>query len=236
MRSISRITRELIQILRGPGLWDKLTGQRHEPGILAEIGDSGEPAAILEITPFLLSEKRDVALAAARAIHKLTMTASAADLASLDGMWRERSPYLQGRDVGSHRLSPADVDRIGAPSDVSATLLGFASFHDSGYVREEAINKLNLITSGAELPFLFVRLNDWVPEVRDAAHKAIGSRLRPDYCDGFVANLALIARLERAGRSNHQPLIKAIYEFLQSGPCQSGLLEALSSNDRLVRR
>src|SRR5262249_6707829 len=60
--------------------------------------------------------------------------------------------------------------------------------------------------------------------------------LRPDYCDGFVANLALIARLERAGRSNHQPLIKAIYEFLQSGPCQSGLLEALSSNDRLVRR
>jgi len=34
-----------------------------------------------------------------------------------------------------------------------------ASFHQSGYVREAAIKRLDQITSGAELPFLILDLD-----------------------------------------------------------------------------
>jgi hypothetical protein len=111
-----------------------------------------------------------------------------------------------------------------------------ASFHQSGYVREAAINRLAPITSGAELPFLILRVNDWVSNIRDAAYQAIRSRLKPEYARSFIENLTLVSRLEEAGRADHKPLLQAIYQLLQSGECRSALLESLKSEDRFIKR
>jgi len=111
-----------------------------------------------------------------------------------------------------------------------------ASFHHSGYVREEAAKRLNRITTGIEIPFLLIRLDDWVSSVRDAAQKAINSRLDPAYCRSFITNLALIARLEATAKVHSEPIIKGIKELLLSPECQSGLSEALGSSDRFIRR
>src|SRR3989442_8059059 len=120
--------------------------------------------------------------------------------------------------------------------DASVSLFGMASFHRSGYVREAAIKRLDLITSGAELPFLILRLNDWVSNVRDAAYGAIRSRLRSEYARHFIANLQLLTRLEEAGRADHKPLVQAIYQLSQSAECWSALLESLKSEDRFIKR
>jgi hypothetical protein len=109
-----------------------------------------------------------------------------------------------------------------------------ASFHQSGYVREAAINKLDQITSGTELSFLILRLNDWVSNVRDAAYGAIGSRLKPEYALHFFSNLTLVSRLQDAGRADHQALIQAINELFQGDECRSALLESLTSDDRSI--
>jgi HEAT repeat protein len=111
-----------------------------------------------------------------------------------------------------------------------------ASFHHSGYVREEAVKRLNRITTGIEIPFLLIRLDDWVSSVRDAAQKAINSRLNPAYCSSFITNLALIARLEATAKVHSEQFVKGIKELLQRAECQSGLTEALSSSDRFIRR
>jgi len=90
--------------------------------------------------------------------------------------------------------------------------------------------------SGAELPFLILRVNDWVGNVREAAYDAIRARLKPDYARSFIRNLALVSRLGQAGRSDPRPLVEAIYQLLQSRECRTALLESLESDDRFIRR
>lgn len=81
-----------------------------------------------------------------------------------------------------------------------------------------------------------LRLNDWVSNVCDAAYEAIRSRLKAEYGRSFIANLALVSRLEEAGRADHKAFIQAINELLQSAECRTALLESLKSAGRFIRR
>jgi hypothetical protein len=66
------------------------------------------------------------------------------------------------------------------------------SFHRSGYEREAAVQRLAQCTTGAELPYLLLRLKDWVPQVRDAAERAVAERIRPEYLPHFARNFILV--------------------------------------------
>lgn len=237
MRPTSPHTRALIQQLNEPAsLWEKLKGSRDDAAILSEIGDLNEPSAIIDILPFVLADKPGPAAAAATAVHQLLLATPVKELAWLDCALRQRSPYSGDHFYEWHLLSPGQLGMFERFGDASVSLLGMASFHQNGYVREAAIKRLDLITSGAELPFLILRLNDWVSNVRDAAYEAIRTRLKPEYCRSFIANLALVSRLEEAGRNDHKSLIQAINELLQSAECRNALLESMKSEDRFIRR
>jgi len=237
VKSISPETQRLISELNQPrGFVKTLTTSRINVSLLIGIGNSKEPAAIIEILPFVLSRKRDVAEAAASAVHKLVRGATSEDLAWLDEALRQRSPYSGDASYEWHKISPDDLVSFERFNASSVSLLGMASFHQNGYVREAAINRLNMISGGAELRFLILRLNDWVSNVRDAAYDAVGSRLRPEYGAAFVATLPLVARLERAGRADHAALIQAINDLLQSDRCRPILLESLKADNRFIRR
>ena len=237
MRTISPNTRRLINQLYEPAsFWERLSQSRKAAATITEIGNSAEPATIIDILPFVLADRKEVAIAAAAAVRKLIESASPTDLLGLDRLSRERSPYVGNYRLDWYRLLPQDLNRLQTFGEASGALLGMASFHHSGYVREEAVKRLNRITTGIEIPFLLIRLDDWVSIVRDAAQKAINSRLNPAYCGSFITNLALIARLEATAKAHSETIIKGIKELLQSAECQSGLTEALSSNDRFIRR
>ena len=80
-----------------------------------------------------------------------------------------------------------------AESDLSA--LRSASLDANGFVREDAVKRLAKVATGEELPYLLLRLNDWVPQVRDAAREAVLARITPEYAPHFVTYLATFARL-----------------------------------------
>ncbi|HSS20362.1 MAG TPA: hypothetical protein VLL54_09820 [Pyrinomonadaceae bacterium] len=237
MKSISPETRRLIQQLHEPrGFVEALRGSRDYVSLLRRVGDSKELAAIIEILPFVLSKKRGVAEAAAAAVDKLVLDATTKELLWLDDAMRRRSPYSGESFYEWHRMSPNQLlsfERFGA---ASVSLLGMPSFHHNGYIREAAIYRLDRITSGSELRFLILRLNDWVSNVRDAAYDAVRSRLKPEYGSALIGNLALVSRLEGAGRADHTGLVQAIYKLLQSEECRQVLLQSLKSDDRFVRR
>ena len=191
---------------------------------------------IIDIIPVVLAKDFNVATYAARSVHELVSGATTSDLVWLDQVLRQRSSYSGDYFYDWQKLSPDQLDKLERFEDASVSLLGIASFHSSGYVREAAIKRLALETSGAELPFLLLRANDWVANVRDAAYDAIRARLKPDYARSFIRNLALVSRLEQAGRSDHQPLIQSIYQLLQSAECRAALLESLESDDRFIKR
>lgn len=204
--------------------------------ILTELGNSGAPTEIMDIIPFIFARRPEVASAAARSVHKLVLATTSNELVWLDQARRHASSYSPGYLYEWHKLSPDQLGMYERFEDASVSLLGIASFHHSGYVREAVINKLASITSGAELPFLILRVNDWVSNVRDAAYTAIRSRLKPDYARRLIENLPLIFRLEQAGRSDHTPLVRAIYELLQSDESRTALLESLKSPDPFIKR
>lgn len=215
---------------------DKWEIESDYKAIFAEIAEANEPAAIVDLLPFVLASKADVALAASDAVHRLLRVVPAKDLGWLESNVRARVAYSAGVIYDWYRLSPSQLTLLERFGDRSVQILGLASFHHNGYVREAAINRLALSETGAELPFLLLRLNDWVANVRDAAYKAIHSRLKPEYCRKFIDNFALLSRVAKAGRADHTEIIQAINELLKSDQCRTVLLESLKSSDRFIRR
>lgn len=237
MKALSPHTRALIDRLSEPlPPWQKLTGSRDYKAIFAEIAEANEPAAIVDLLPFVLATKADVAIPAADAVHRLLGLIAAKDLGWLESNVRARVSYSAGVIYDWYRLSPAQLDLLERFGDGSVQILGLASFHHNGYVREAAINRLASSTTGAELPFLILRLNDWVSNVRDTAYKTIRSRIKPEYCPKFIDNFVLLSRVEKAGRADHTEIIREINELLKSDQCRTVLLESLKSSDRFTRR
>lgn len=237
MKALSPQTISLIQQLNEPrGFFEALTGSRDYVSLLLKVGESKELAALIEILPFVLSKKRDIAEAAATAVDEMIRESTARELQWLDYAMRRRSPYSGESFYEWHKMSPERLLSFERFAETSVSLLGMASFHQSGYVREAAINRLALITTGAELPYILLRVNDWVSHVRDAANEAIQARLKPDYAPSFLENHTLVSRLEEAGRADHRPLVQRIYKLVQSGECRNALLESLKSEDRYIRR
>lgn len=237
MRTTSPETITLIQRLHEPfTLLENIFGSRNYAAILSEIAEANEPAAIVHIPSFLLSRDRNVAAAAASAVHKLLLATPLTDLPWLDENLRPYACYPEDHLSEWRNLSLPRLESLEKFGDTFPSLLSLASFHYSGYVRESAVRKLSLITTGAELPFLILRLNDWVTNVRDAAYEAVRARLRADYCRNFIHNLPLLVRLERAERADHEELLDEINRLLQSSECRPALFELLPSQDCLLRR
>ena len=235
MKRRSEETRALIGLLQGPlPLHEKTT--RDYESIFAEIAELGDPAAIVDVLPFALASNSTVANAAAAAVHRLLLVTPLMDLVWIDSDLRKYSYYPFVTSLEWYNLSPSQLGLLERFAEASTSLLALATSHRNGYVREKALRKLSLVTTGVEVPFLILRLNDWVPNVRELANTAIRSRLRPEYSTKLIANLELLSHLEHARRADHSEITDAINQLLQSDECRTELLASLNSKDRFVRR
>jgi HEAT repeat protein len=90
--------------------------------------------------------------------------------------------------------------------------------------------------SWRELPYLLLRLNDWVGQVRQAARDAVADRITTDYIGPFVANLALVVRLERARRADLHGLLDRIHLLISSAEAVPALIQAMNSRNKEARR
>ena len=235
MNMVSELVKKLLQLFAK-------SATREEPetrdyrAALSEILAAEHPNAISELFQLTTLSDFGSAMAATDAIHQLVTAAPVNELPWLEEIVRARSPYSSDYLLNWDKYKPAKLRVFKRFGEASTSLLGIASFHQNGYVREEAIKRLSEVTTGAEVPFLILRLNDWVSQVRKAAYEAIHSRIKPEYGRAFLHNQFLLARLEYAGRANHKPTIQAINDLLLSEPCRAELLQALQSTDHYVKR
>lgn len=231
--------------------------------ILSEIEALGDPAAVPYLLPLLIhgravarptqagflsrvlnwwrAEDRDATpalhdslerQAAARAITTLVSRARKAELAALDEAVRRSWPWR----TNEYSHGPGDVDALPVDGDHPAALLGVISFHADGRVRETAVQRLAALRGGDELPFLLLRVNDWVEPVRKLASDAVEQRLQPVYARWFVDCLPLVARLSGQGRVDHSALVAGIQSFLCSSTAEDALRAGWTHADREVRR
>ena len=156
------------------------------------------------------------------------------DLANLDHRARGYVAYGYFNANNWKSLRPADVGRL-AQSSHPTILVGLCSFHFSGHVREAAVEELALQRSGKELPFLLIRLNDWVSPVREAAARAVRERIGPAYAIHFLANISLVIRLRICGRADKQ-FLENVFALLRRPECREQLQGGMASKDKVVRR
>lgn len=201
--------------------------------LLRAFASSRDPRDLPPVVRLVLSPEPGAANEAAAAIGEYLARLSPQELLALDEVMRHRFWWVTRPRERSSDIGPTDVPRLGAHG---IPVLGLASFHASGYVREAAVRELATSTGGGELAFLLIRLNDWVKPVRDAAYEAVRTRLVPAYAPHFVRSLWLVERLERCGRADHEALVERVHGLLASPAGRPALREALGSNDRWLRR
>jgi HEAT repeat protein len=236
MKSVSIETREKIdRLFHGGSFWSRvLASSEEQVELLHEIGFSGEAGAIPEIACLLVDASGPVFRTAVEAVHRLLQTLAPFDLVGLDQRIRMISGSDRGLDHGWRKLRPTGLRRFDS-SEFAASLFGLASFHNDGYVREAAVNSLSALQDGQELPFLLIRLNDWVSPVRDAAARAVSARLLPEYAAHFLRNLRLVLRLQACGRTN-RALVDLVCVLLRKPECREALQSGIKSGDRSLRR
>ncbi|MBL8972787.1 MAG: hypothetical protein JNK56_19530 [Myxococcales bacterium] len=114
-----------------------------------------------------------------------------------------------------------------------ACVLGLLSCHNNGYVREAAVRTLAARSEG--LPWLLLRVNDWVPAVRMRATTALVERLTAGHVSALLECLPLVWRLRELTRLDHRDLVTRIVAAL-ADLSDEILTAALDHEDRWVRR
>lgn len=199
--------------------------------LVQQLGASREPAAIPYLAPALFSDEAKARTAAAQAMSALLQLLSIDDLPHLDQSMRGGWYTEIWR-----KLEPRELASLVGPGPTGTTVLEVSSMHPNGFVREEAVRRLALRSDGSELPYLLLRLNDWVRQVRQAAVEAVERRIAAGYARHFASALFLVVRLERTSRGNHLPILSSIYDLLASPAAREPMLAELRSGSGYARR
>lgn len=156
-------------------------------------------------------------------IDEFLTSRSCAELVRVSQNCRPSYSYGGMTASGYYRLEPRHLPILLGPPPGSPHLAGFLTFHPSGYVRETAIKHLSAHTGG--LPYLLLRLNDWVPEVRRCARDLLAKGESLVTPEQWVDNLPLVYRLLECGRDRHGEFVSHV-EARLAQPDALGALEA----------
>ncbi len=151
-----------------------------------------------------------------------------AELPALELRLRSQWPYRDHAFVDDVLRDP------GSFSDTA--LLGLVSFHPNGRKREEAVKRLALLDDRSELPYLLLRLNDWAPQVREAARQPVLDRMRDEYISAFVDNFPLVERVFRAQRTDGAFLLEPLTRTLATASGQAAAIAGIASSSRATAR
>ena len=115
-------------------------------------------------------------------------------------------------------------------------VMAVAASHRNGYVREAAARGLGTGGDGRAVPYLLVRLNDWVKEVHVAARSALERFFRPEFAPDLISAMPLVWALARQKRMDHRDIAARIYNFLRSPECATAVRAGCGAAERGIRR
>ncbi len=191
------------------------------------IAKAGELEAVQALLTLALEGNRKLRALAANALDELVARASPTQLAVLDQRWRRRSLWH------GPGMDPDDIAKLeGFP--ISA--VGVVSFHGSGHVRQRAVERLATSEDSMAVAFLLLRANDWVPQVRAPAQRALEQGLEAGRLQGFVRCVELLFRLGDVKRNDLRAFVERAKATLLSPVAQSAVLEGCHSRETGVRR
>jgi len=106
----------------------------------------------------------------------------------------------------------------------------------NGFERESAVLEAERLADASVLPMLLVRANDWVPQIRSAARRALRSFLQPAFLPHWCGALDGVLALERAVRDDHAPLLEEIRAYLRRPDRLPAVRQAVQHSSEQLRR
>ena len=110
----------------------------------------------------------------------------------------------------------------------------FASFNPNGFIREQAVKLLQ--SHDGTLPFIMLRLNDWVSQVRQAASTAFSYRLQRLSGGELLAALPFAEKLKWGGRGSHAEYTNSFFLLLTAPEHLPDLMIGLESKEVRTRK
>jgi len=207
--------------------------------LLIQIEESGDVFAIPGLLLFLLKMNKTRAKLIAETVDRLLRQIPINKLPQFDEQLRMVYRYAGFSDLRYldwSKISPQQVLSLLDFGEFASSLLGVLSFHNNGYIREASSMALATIRDGSEIPFLLLRVNDWVQVIRKVAYQALLDRCSLEYAVHFTKNLPLVMRLESCDRSDHTHIINSIVSQLEKEDSWNILLVGIQSEEMLERR
>ncbi|MFD3447634.1 HEAT repeat domain-containing protein [Microbacteriaceae bacterium 4G12] len=186
--------------------------QNYIDEILTSIVKENDLTKIPTAFEFLLTNSVELKERTAGVLQASISKLSNIQLVRLDKLFRERTSIDWTYDWRNE--SPENLLLSDFTKETKLTILGLCTFHPNGYFREKALSLLARHSSGQELPFLIIRCNDWVSEVKEKARKYVENRIIFKYVDHFVNHLPLIFKLKRSEREDHRFIFEKVVKLL----------------------
>jgi HEAT repeat protein len=233
----SPISDEIIRLVRSlfeeRSLLDRVRRQDHRFATLKQIADSREVRIVPDLLPLLTADETlspHVAAVIAELVHDVTPV----QLSWLDEQVRHGS-YAQYWSNAWHKLAPSAISRLAHTYDLNAAVIGLLASHANGFVRAAALEVLAQYNTGQEIPFLSLRVNDWVEPVAARASELLISRLQPDNRHAGLNALPFIVRVLGQHRRDHSGIERALKSVLLSDGGEDALARG-NTFDTSVRR
>jgi len=209
-----------------------------DPAVLQRIADlaaENDLRMVAELLSFLPPPTSPYGAAAALAVEGLVDAASPEEVAAFDQWYRERT-YTGVGSVPRPSWDSMQLGRLDSWTRQYPATVAIATCHRNGFVRQKAVELLAESHDGAELPFLLVRLNDWVAPVRAAAQSEVRARVTVVYAARWVSCLELLDRVRLGRRGDHAWLGAAVEGLLRRDDARVALEAGLVGGTRGVRR
>lgn len=131
-----------------------------------------------------------------------------------------RSPWIKPGDV-------AKLERL--PADDAVEMIGVATLSASGYTREAALHALGRLGHPRAVPYVLLRLGDWVEQVRQAAVTTLRMLMDRGVAGELIEHHYLIEHLRVVQRVDLSSLDAEIRERLQAASSRTALESGLTT-------
>ena len=181
----------------------------------------------------VFSEKHNPSkLAAAKALNEILGTLSFNDIVRIDEQMRQTTSMEWSINWREYRLN--DFFTLQMSKDERRAVSIFASFNPNGFIREKAVNVMSILDG--TLPYIILRQNDWVSQVRQAANEAFTYRLHKLSSGEILEALPFAEKLGRCRRISHGEYTSHFFAVLTSPEYSQDLMRGLGDKNVRTRR
>ncbi|STX39045.1 HEAT repeat domain-containing protein [Legionella feeleii] len=224
-----------------PGIGNLFRSSVVKASLLKEIEEITDPNAIYSFIPLMFVKNRMVSKLANEKVHALLNHVPPHLLNKIDEKIRNSifSKHYHQLSKYWYNLNPSIVDSYKGHSTEFLIILKILCCHPNGYIRYKAIKTLAENSIQDAIPFLIIRANDWVDEIRILCFTTLNRIISKEIIDHFIESLPLLKQLEIKRRQelrfDRLQLIRKI-ESLLTTQCSDALFKKINSQEILVAR